>query len=120
MAGSGIESAQPRRSTSGSIRQLQAENKSAFGSGDQSGLKLRSRHAERETSDRGLRVFVHHAGHQEMGVSRECGAGSFEGVRGPGGHVTTDQDGSAATVEYGTRGATRHNRDDVDVAVVQR
>ena len=34
--------------------------------------------------------------------------------------MTTDQDGSAATVEYGTRGATRHNRDDVDVAVVQR
>ena len=68
MAGSGAGSAQPRRSTSGSIRQLQAENRSAFRSGDQSGLGLRSGHAEREAASRGLRLSVHPVGHQEMGV----------------------------------------------------
>ena len=33
--------------------------------------------------------------------------------------MATDQDDSAAAVESGTRGATRHNRDAVDVATVQ-
>ena len=37
---------------------------------------------------------------------------------GTGGHVATDQGGGAAAVKSGTRGATRHNWDAVDVAVV--
>ena len=126
VAGGGVEGAHPRRSTSGSIRQLQAENRSAFGGGNQSRPGLRSRHTEREASHRGLRVPVHTAGHQEMGVlssSRgvggECSAGFVERDGGTGGHVAADQSSSAAAVGTGTRGATRHNRDAEDVAAVQ-
>ena len=72
-----------------------------------------------------MRVPLHTDRHQEVGVlssSRrmggECGARSVGGDGRARGHVEPHQTGGAGTVEPSTRGATRHCRDDLDVATV--
>ena len=47
----------------------------------------------------------------------ECGARFGEGDRRARGHVEPHQTGGAGTMEHSARGATRHCRDDPDVAI---
>ena len=111
--------------TTGSIRQLQEANKSAKQCRIEGRFGFWSGDTERATIGGAVRVPLHTDRHQEVGVlspSRgmggECGARSVGGDGRARGHVEPHQTGGAGTVESSTRGATRHCRDDLDVATV--
>ena len=128
MAGVGQQRQRPRRSTSGSIRQLQKERKAELGRlRSETGPRLRGRDAERSRANRRVnRAAVHPARCKEVGlfgggggVGGECGVGLRESDSGTGRYVGANKGSSRQAVVDQLGGATRHISDDLDESSVQ-